>query len=219
MASFRDLFPPGDEEARWVLVLCLARNDIVATAERIVAANEDDDGTNVHWARILAAHLFEAAKFLRQGSSVKASANLIDQLPAKRQEDYEALCDAEFLKKALAHDRNLTFHYPTVDCGDARHGGPQLVLAMDETSGDPIELLVEYDDVGEPKGYRYRFADSVAVEFAVGKFGRSADEQRAAIKRIQDLAFAFARFADTVFYEWAEMHDVSFEDASGRSQE
>lgn len=207
--SFKDLFPANDAEARWVMVLCLARNDIILTAEQIVAANERDDGTNLHWARILAAHLYEAARFVRRGSSVDASNELLSSLPAERRADYRALLDADFLKGKLGYDRNLTFHYPTVDCEDAKHGGPQLVIAMDAQSEGQLDLLVQYNEKGEPKGYRYRFADLVGVEFSMAEFGHSKEEQKAAIGRIRDAAFAFARFADAIFYAWGQRHEMS----------
>ena len=63
-----EAFPANDVLARWVMVLSIARNDLALATERIVRANEDDDGTNMHWQRLLAAHFFEAgAVALRSG--------------------------------------------------------------------------------------------------------------------------------------------------------
>jgi len=206
---FKNLFPVDDAEARFVLVLCLARNDLVVTAEQIVAANEDDNGTNLHWARILAAHLFEATSFLRQNSSKAASKKLRASLPPERKAEHKKLLDAEFLKSKLAYDRHLTFHYPSVDSEDARNGGPQLALAMSELEDDSLDIRVKYNEKGEPTRYWYRFADLIAAEFSMAEFGRSKEEQESGIRRIQDAAFSFVRFADAVFYEWGQRHGIS----------
>jgi hypothetical protein len=52
-----EAFPANDVLARWVMVLSIARNDLALATERIVRANEDDDGTNMHWQRLLSRSL------------------------------------------------------------------------------------------------------------------------------------------------------------------
>lgn len=198
-----DLFPADDLLARWVLVLCLARNDVVATMKQIVRANEDDDGTNLHWARVTAGHLYEIATFLRQSSSLDEVKDFAKRLPPKADADRRALLDATFLKRALVTDRSLTFHYPSVDADDPPHGGAQLKSALEAAENQPAELLVELNG-GKPTGYRYRFADVVAAEFATASFGETEDDRRAGVERARDLALAYARFADAAFYLWGK---------------
>lgn len=179
-----DLLPADDRLARWILVLCLARNDVVAKMKQIVRANEDSDGTNLHWARVTAGHLYEIATFLRQTSSLDEVKDFVTRLPPKADADRRALLDSTFLKRVLVTDRSLTFHYPSVHADDPAHGGSQLKRALEAARNQRTELLVEFDE-GKPTGYRYRFADVVAADALVPRGPSSRPDPRGRRQRRQ----------------------------------
>jgi hypothetical protein len=208
-ARFKEVFPAADPLARWVLIVCLARDDIVTSIKEIIRANEEDDGTNLHWARITAAHLYEAALMLRRSHGAKEVRDLIACLPSPRQDDLKSLLETTFLKGVLAGDRNLTFHYPSHDTAEVGKGGGDLESALRDLQDRPVELSVEYDDEGKPAHYRYRFADEVAAAFSAMRFGDTEKAMRDGIELVQERAFAFARFADAVFAEWGKRHGLT----------
>lgn len=199
-----ELLPADDELARWLLVLTLARNDVALTRDRVTAALKDEDGTALHWARLLGGHLFEIAQFLRRSAQRTAVLAFVkDELPGKGRGVYNELLTPEFLRKVLGDDRNLVFHYPSTDTMDHR-GGPALLLGLQAVSDLDADFTVRWDDKGRAEDVRFRFADEVAVQFALTTYGSTPEEQKAAVAKVKNLAAMVVYVADCAFHTYCE---------------
>src|SRR5262249_25538755 len=125
------------------MMLCVARNDLALGTERIVRANEADDGTALHWHRLLAGHFFEAGSFLRRTMDIPEVQRFIEQLPGERLVDYETLLKTakRWSRKRLRRGRNRTFHYLDVAAGSGRRLGLiRRLLPRTQSSPGPADL-------------------------------------------------------------------------------
>jgi len=109
----------------------------------------------------------------------------------------------EFLKKVLGDDRNLVFHYPSTDTMDHR-GGPALLLGLQAVSDLDADFIVRWGDEGRAKDVRFRFADEVAVQFALTTYGSTPEEQKATMGKVKELAAMVVQVADCAFHAYCE---------------
>jgi hypothetical protein len=206
-----DLFLAKDELARWVTVMCLARNDVELThrvlAETIQSGNKE--GTASHWSRVLRGHLLEAAKFMRKSNERSLIERFTKTWEAADQKAYQELLDPKFLKTVLIRDRNLMFHYPSADVEDAT-GGPALFLALHEFRDRPLHLAQSNEEVKTP-GFRYAFADEIAAHFATEGVGDDADELQKPLAELKAKAEQLVTVADIALREFRKARPESRE--------
>jgi hypothetical protein len=202
MSKIGDVLPADDEVARWVLVMCLASNDVGLTLDRVEQGF--DEGTALHWSRVLAGHLYEVAHFLRRENCRAPIQRFVKTLKPAHAKGYRELLQPEFLKGVLEADRNRVFHYPSADTEAEDKGGQVLRDALDEVRDLEAALRVHYDGEGRPDGFRFAFAEEVAVRFAVADLGTTEEKQLAAILEVKRTAERLMGVASTVFDYYAK---------------
>jgi hypothetical protein len=199
------------------VVLSIARNDLALATERIVRANEADDGTNLHWHRLLAAHFFEAGRFIRRTSKIPEVRAFVGELPQTAQDDYAAVLRTakRWSEKRLRRARNRTFHY--VDIADPprpqgklrllrrrrRSAGPaDIQKALEATSALPAEIRGARRDGRTLTVDRFLFADQVAAYFAVGDLAGDETQLLTALQRIAEEESRLVQFANVAVAEF-----------------
>lgn len=221
-----EAFPADDVLARWMIVVSIARNDLALATERIVRANEDDDGTNVHWHRLLAAHFFEAGRFLRRTKGITEVMEFVSGMSQESQDDYQAVLQTakRWSEKRLRRGRNRTFHY--VDIAEApgkqrgllrclRRRRPSLGIADIESAlaevGDrPAEIYGSRKTEKNVSVDRFLFADEVAGHFAISDLGEDATELDASLERIRNEEVRFVHFANAAIDRYQEERGFHF---------
>jgi hypothetical protein len=203
VSKIGEVLPADDEIARWVLVLTLIRNDLGLTRTELVEAF-DKDRTALHWSRLLAGHLYEAAHFLRRENNRPVIRDFVKGLPDKSRRVYRELLRPDFLKVRLEGDRNRVFHYPSGDLGAESKGGPALRDALDTVRDLEAALVVKWGKDGKAEDMRFDFADQVAVQFAMAAFGTATAEQKKSIRAVRENAAKVIWLADAVFHHYAE---------------
>ncbi len=181
---FRDLLPPDDPAARFVVSMSMARNDIERALRDVVEAGEADRPDFGYRVRLSIGHFVEALDALntyrQQFSEVRA---LIARIPGPAKEHLRLARGS--LQKAgkgvLEHARNHTFHYPSPDS----HYDPtsdeelrQALFALVDRAGE-----VHYN--GVTGQITLTFAEDVALAMAMSKLAGPPEEvmRRAQIAR------------------------------------
>lgn len=124
-----------------------------------------------------AAHLFEAATFLRKANRLSEIQEFVGDLDEEAQDSYRALLEigdggsGRFYEQ-LKHARNKSFHYQQLLLGDGEEH-ERLKQAMADHAKDEREQDIsrgEIRDIPPPlTGFRAVFADDIATEMMLDK--------------------------------------------------
>jgi len=106
----------------------MARNDIALARQELVKAIEADDGTAVHWSRMVGGHLYEATYFLHDSQGVEEVKAFMAGMPSETRNQYGKLHRSGFVREDIRLDRNVLFHYPRVGIG--QQGRATLIGAL-----------------------------------------------------------------------------------------
>lgn len=171
-------FPADDQLARWMTVYAMALNDLLLVNRWRVPRLEGKVATEPHETfhldRLAAAHLFEAATFLRKSDR---RLKVVRDFVAKLDEEEARAAYADLLEigdggqgkfaKQLKHARNMVFHYQALVTGKGEEH-ERLKQAMRGHADDELELGIErgkVEDIPPPiTGFRSHFADDIATE-------------------------------------------------------
>ena len=175
-----EAFPADDQLARWMTVCTMAFNDLLVVnallfprlKEEIVSGPDEI----VYLGRVAAAHLFEAATFLRKSDRIPAIQEFIADFDDEAaQAAYRELLEigdggsGEFYER-LKHARNKSFHYQELFVGDhEQHESVRKALAAyaQDEAEDP-DKRGQISDIPPPlTGFRADFAYDIASEMTL----------------------------------------------------
>lgn len=171
-------FPADDQLARWMTVCAMALNDLLLVNRWLIPRLQGEVAAEphetFHLGRMAAAHLFEAATFLRKSDKRLA---VVRDFVAKLDEEEARAAYADLLEigdggqgkfaKQLKHARNMVFHYQALLTGQGEEH-ERLKQAMRGYAEDERKQgtkLGKVEDIPPPlTGFRSIFADDIATE-------------------------------------------------------
>ena len=164
-----DAFPPRNPLSRWLTACCMAANDLVYLNQQLFPRLKGDAPAfeNLYLGRLVASHLYEAAKFLihaerRYGADVQP---FLDRLPVSARSDYEAVKaigpgGQNPLAEPLERLRNHFFHYAELIPQAPQY--EQLAQALDAHASS-MSAIRWGDHLID---FRADFADDIAAELS-----------------------------------------------------
>ena len=170
-----EAFPADDPLARWVTVCAMAMNDALLVNRWLIPRLQEEVPSELHetvyLGRVAAAHLYEAASFLRKYRRQPKIKKFIEDLEPEHQAEYEALLEigkgsqGKFSKQLKAA-RDSFFHYPDLILG--QEDREPLKRAMIEHAKDEEEQEIKRGEIRDIPpaltGFRAGFADDIATE-------------------------------------------------------
>jgi hypothetical protein len=179
IVSFKigEAFPADDQLARWMTVYAMALNDLLLINRWLIPRLQGEviaePHETFHLGRLAAAHLFEAATFLRKSDKqlavVRDFVAKLDEEPRAAYADLLAIGEGgqgRFAKQ-LKHARNMVFHYQALLTGQGEEH-ERLKQAMRGHADDEREQGIKRGKVEDIPpaltGFRSLFADDIATE-------------------------------------------------------
>lgn len=172
-----EAFPANDQLARWMTVLAMALNDLLIVNALVMPRLEEkipaEAGETFYLGRVAAAHLFEAATFLRKSDRIPAIKKFVAGLDdGEAEAAYRELIEigegggGKFAMQ-LKHARNKSFHYQELFVGD-HEDRERLKQALAGHAEDEREQGVGRGEIRDippaQTGFRAIFAYDVASE-------------------------------------------------------
>lgn len=191
-----EVFEPERIEARFVVAMSMARNDIEVALRDGIKAAQDDRSDFTYRVRLVTSHLVEALDSLQAHSQEGAVRTLIGQMPADAQKQ---LSEARGVlqrvgPQVLAHVRNNTFHFPSPRTNYRPSSDEQLREVLIGMRSRPCELHL--DDRGEHPVITLSFAGEVALALALAKHSGDDTTARQQFGLASEGAVAFKHWAD-----------------------
>jgi hypothetical protein len=193
--------------ARYLVVVSMALNDVLASTKRLIEGLEADAAPheNVHAMRLAGAHIWEMLKFLDQSArDWKEIAEFVSGLPDATQEQYEAaLARSEeegsgSFRGALARLRDHFSHYSVLDRAQHHKGREELTRAL-EAVADHEGVLHVGNEIGD---FRALYADEVAGQLMFRSPGEDLDPFREFITEIRDARGELLLFGQLALREY-----------------
>jgi hypothetical protein len=187
-------FPADAPLSRFLVSMAMACNDIEHAVWKAAAANDADRPELDYWVRLVMGHFVEATDALQRWRSESSEVRaFIQTLPDDGKvalaEVQEALDRVG--RKAVAHARNHTFHYPAPSGQYSSEGA--LSHALADIAERPLALA---EVEGRPDRVRYVFADQIALVVAMGK--HELDDDAAYRSQVLDLQWGATQFINFV---------------------
>lgn len=196
---FGDLFPADDPVSRWLTVCSMALNDLLRVHNQLLPGLKGDaePATNAYFARLNAAHIYEAGKFLERSErapEIKAFVSSLDEEPRRHYERVKACAgDASgSFGEQLKHTRNHFFHYAELVPQAPEH--EQLRQALEGNA----DAFGEIRDPGQFRDFHASFADAISV--AIGVPDKA--EMISFVTELRDVAIALMRFVPAAIVEY-----------------
>jgi hypothetical protein len=206
-ASIQELFPAEKIEARFVLAMSMARNDLDRSVRDGLIAAEQDAQDFTYRVRLVTSHLVEALDSLNaycQNAEVK---KLVNRVP-KEYKKHLAKARSVVQKvgdKALDTVRNNTFHYPSPKTSYSPSSDEQLRDVLKEMGAG--KAYMHLDHRGERPVVTLTFAQEAALALSIAKHSADDDTARAQYTTTSEGAIAFTK--------WAEALLLTYFDATG----
>jgi hypothetical protein len=175
-----EAFPADDQLARWMTVCAMAFNDLLVVNALLIPRLKEEiasgPGEIFYLGRVAAAHLFEAATFLRKSDRIPAiQAFVVGFEDEAAQTAYRELLEigeggsGEFYEQ-LKHARNKSFHYQELFVGDHEEHEP-VRKALAAHAADELENPNKRGEISDVPpaitGFRADFAYDVASEMTL----------------------------------------------------
>lgn len=175
-----EAFPADEPLARWMTVCAMAMNDLLLVNRWLIPKLKEEEPSqayeNTYLGRLAAAHLFEAATFLKKSDKRLAVVReLVGGLDEDAQRAYRELLsigdggNGEFYEQ-LKHARNVVFHYQALIQGEGEDY-EHLKLALAGHAEDEEKKRIvrgKIEDVPPPiTGFRSFFADDVVSDMVL----------------------------------------------------
>jgi hypothetical protein len=210
-----EAFPADDPLARWMTVCAMAGNDLLLVNRWLIPKLKEEERSepyeNVYLGRLAAAHLFEAATFLKKSDKRLA---VVRELVAGLNEDAQAAYrqllvvgdggSGEFYDQ-LKHARNMFFHYQELlqpENEDYEHLKQSMAGHATDEEEKGIERGKIEDIPPSITGFRSFFADDVAVEMMMP--GDTEKELPSFLRAVSEHIAAFMLFLKEVFNEYTQ---------------
>jgi len=200
------VFPADTIEARFVVAMAIARNDIELALRDGVAAAQQDREDFTYRVRLATSHLIEALDSLMAYTQESAEVRkLMDRVPAEHQ---AALRKARSVIQKVGDDaleqiRDNTFHFPS-PAKNYRPSSDEQLRDVLATMGDRL-CEVHLDHRGKDPVVTLSFARDVALALALAK--HSADDRiaREQFELTSDGAVAFSKWVDALLVTYLEL--------------
>jgi hypothetical protein len=202
-----EVFDPDRIDARFVVAMSMARNDINIALSDGIAAAHDDRPDFAYRVRLVTSHLIEALDSLNAYSQEDDVKKLIARVPADSQKQLAKTRSVlqKVGPKVLDQVRNNTFHFPSPRTNYGRSSDEQLRDVLAGMRERPCELHLDHR--GEHPIITLTFAGDVALALALAK--HSADE---AVARQQ---FEITSDGAVAFKHWTDALVITYLDATG----
>jgi hypothetical protein len=202
-----EVFDPDRIDARFVVAMSMARNDIEIALRDGIAAVNDDHPNFPYRVRLVISHLVEALDSLNAYSREGDVNKLIARVPAdaKKQLSKTRSVLQKVGSKVLDQVRSNTVHFPSPKTHYSPSSDEQLRHVLADMRDRPCELHLDHR--GEHPVVTLRFAGDVVLALALAK--HSADEMvaRQQFEITSEGAVAFKHSADALV--------VTYLDATG----
>ena len=193
-----DVFDPDRIDARFVVAMSMARNDVEVALRDGIAAAQEDRPDFTYRVRLVTSHLVEALDSLNAYSQADDVKKLIKRVPISAQKQ---LSKARSVlqtvgPKVLDQVRNHTFHFPSPKTSYTPSSDEQLRNVLAGMRDRPCEMHLDHRS--EQPVITLAFAGDVALALALAK--HSADEKvaRQQFDVTSDGAVAFKHWADAL---------------------
>lgn len=202
-----EVFDPDRIDARFVIAMSMARNDIEVAVHDGIAAARDERPDFAYRVRLVTSHLVEALDSLNAYSQEDDVKKLMARVPADAQKQLSKARSAlqKVGSKVLDQVRNNTFHFPSPTTSYGPSSDDQLRNVLAGMSDRPCEMHLDHR--GEHPMITLTFAGDVALALALAK--HSADEN---VARQQ---FEITSGGAVALKHWADALVVTYLEATG----
>jgi hypothetical protein len=207
-APVRQVFPPSDPIAQFVIVIRGQRDDLTEVVTQLTDAAQNDKFTAGYYHRLLVSHYFEAVKWFAHAA--KNSEEVMSWLDGfeetKVKEEIGAAVASTkpggLAKTTLWAGRQTTFHYPRV--GVTEDG---LEETLEGIGDRPAHLRA----VKTENGWYARadFSDELFNSRLLHTFG---DDLAAKMEEVRDAAVEYVFLADACYERYMAERELSFGD-------
>ncbi len=193
-----DVFDPDRIDARFVVAMSMARNDIDIVLRDGIAAAQDDRPDFAYRVRLVTSHLVEALDSLNAYSQDDDVKNLMARVPADAQKQLSKARSVlqQVGSKVLDQVRHNTFHVPSPKTNYSPSSDEQLRDVLAGMSDRPCE--VHLDHRGEHPVITLTFAGDVALALALAKHSADESVARAQLEITSEGAVAFKHWVDAL---------------------
>lgn len=202
-----DVFPPHKADARFVVAMAMARNDIDRAFRDLIRSGEVDGQDFSYRVRLVTGHLVEAIDalgFYRQKFPEVRALLARVQAEARKQLTTVSGTLQRAGSDALQDVRDNTFHYPSPD--------PSYSPTSDEGLRDVLTLMadrgVSFHFDGDTLATTMSFADDAALDLAMGRGKATVEEVLRRSEIARDGALAFHRWFDGLIRAFAETNGL-----------
>jgi hypothetical protein len=216
------VFPADKADARFVVSISMAKNDIERALRDVVRAGDHDDPDFSYRVRVVMGHLVEALDALNfYSQSDEEVRKLMARVPPGAQQHLKTVRSTlqRAGPKVLDHVRDNTFHYPSPDPKYEPTSDEQLANVLASISSKRAEVFADF----EKREVTLTFADEVALALALGKHSTNEDDLRRQLEIARDGALAFRAWAEALgvaYFDANELHfgALEWKDAAPDSQ-
>lgn len=201
-----DVFPPDDPDARFVVSMSMANNDIDRALADLLLSADEDRPDFTYRVRLVTGHLVEAIDALNAYSQqFEEVRKLLARVPVDTQRDLSAIRGTiqKSGPKALDTIRDNTFHYPSPRTNYSPTSDELLRDTLAGMSDRGTELHLD----GDTNEITLTFADDAALGLAMG--GPTVTNEEA--MRIAEIA----RDGALAFHRWAKALVATYVDTKG----
>jgi len=202
-----DVFDPDRIDARFVVAMSMARNDVDVALRDGIAAAHDDRPDFAYRVRLVTSHLVEALDSLNAYSQDDDVKKVMARVPADAQEQLSKARSVlqKVGSKVLDQVRNNTFHFPSPKTSYSPSSDGQLRGVLAGMSERPCELHLDHR--GEHAVITLTFAGDVALALALARHSADDNVARQQFEITSDGAVAFKHWVDALV--------VTYLDATG----
>lgn len=193
-----EVFDTDRIDARFVVAMSIARNDIEVALRDGIDAAQDDRPDFAYRVRLVISHLVEALDSLNAYSQEDEVKKLLARVPANGQKQLSKARSAlqRVGSKVLDQVRNNTFHVPSPKTSYSPSSDEQLRDVLAGMSDRSCEMHLDHR--GEHPVITLTFAGDVALGLALAKHSADEDVAREQFEITSDGAVAFKHWADAL---------------------
>ncbi len=193
-----EVFNPDRIDARFVVAMAIARNDIEFALRDGIEAAHDDRPDFAYRVRLVTSHMVEALDSLNAYSQEGDVKRLMAHVPADAQKELRKVRNVlqRVGPRVLAHVRNNTFHVPSPRTNYTPSSDEQLREVLASMGDRACEIHLDHR--GEHPVITLMFAGEVALALAIAKHSADDEVARQQFEITTDGAVAFKHWADAL---------------------
>lgn len=202
-----EVFPPDKPDARFVVSMSMATNDIDRACRDLMRSGDMDGPDFSYRVRLVVGHMVEAINALNAYSQeFEEVRKLLKRLPADAQKDLKTVRGTlqNAGADALEDVRDNTFHYPAPEKRYKVTSDERLKGALVDLANRGTEMHVD----GDTGAVTLTFADDAAFNLAMNLVTNDEAFRRSEVAR--DGALAFLRWSAALITTYVESEGHSF---------